>query len=707
MAFLNPLFLFGALAAAVPVLLHLIKREHARKIEFPTLMFLRKIDKKTIRYQKLRHLLLLLLRILAFLFLAFAFMRPYLEKASVSAALAGRTATAHVIVLDNSMSMSYRDRWDRAKTAAEDIVQQSHAGDRFALLEFSDMTEIRMQLTSDSSTVLAEIKNTQEPGDQPTRYAQALKVAEDIARKAGTEKSMIHLISDFQKSEWTDEEREYRLGPGIGLQCVDLGSDEFSNLALRNVRAFEEEQSGGLNLRMKASIVEFGRRDRENVRIGLKLDGRALSEKTVHVPGASSQEIEFQVPGVSPGEHTVVLETEDPYLVRDNRFYMTLDMRGKTPVVVVEKPEVPGQRPPSFFLAKALNVDRLSPYKIKAVQPQNLDVSGKLLIWNDLPAGTTAIQKRLEDFVKHGGGMILVLGNATEASAFNRSFGTWLPIKMAEPLSGKRRPEAGPADDFALMTDVRTKHPIFLPFSKPHSGTFSSARFYRYSRITAGPGAEVLARFDTGDPALIAVGIEKGQVLIFTSSADDTGNDLPLQAVYAPFWQQMLHYLNSSEEPRNWLEIGDVIDPRKILSEEARRRSEAEPGSAKAIALLDPAKQRLEKSANSESIVAEKAGFYDVRTIGMNATVAVNTMPAESDLTHRSAEEMTAAWMSAPREVLSQDENPTAEEQDSRQHIWIFLLLAALVFLVTELLLSNRTVKVASDDARKVSASDS
>ena len=141
-------------------------------------------------------------------------------------------------------------------------------------------------------------------------------------------------------------------------------------------------------------------------------------------------------------------------------------------------------------------------------------------------------------------------------------------------------------DDYVLMTDIRMDHPIFQPFSKPHSGTFSSARFYSHSRIFAGPGAEILARFDNGDPALIAIGMEKGRVLVFTSSADDAGNDLPLKAVYAPFWQSMLHYLERFEERRNWLEIGDVLDPGKVLSDTAFRRGEDAPDPDAAIAVL-------------------------------------------------------------------------------------------------------------------------
>ena len=107
----------------------------------------------------------------------------------------------------------------------------------------------------------------------------------------------------------------------------------------------------------------------------------------------------------------------------------------------------------------------------------------------------------------------------------------------------------------------------------------------------------------------------KGRVLIFASSADDTGNDLPLKAVYAPLWQQMLRYLESFEGQRDWLEIGDMIDPRKVLSEKAFRRGEEEPNPGEAIAVLDPSKQRLELSPGSESLVTEKAGFYEIRAM--------------------------------------------------------------------------------------------
>ena len=91
----------------------------------------------------------------------------------------------------------------------------------------------------------------------------------------------------------------------------------------------------------------------------------------------------------------------------------------------------------------------------------------------------------------------------------------------------------------------------------------------------------------------------------------------------------------------------------------------------------------------ADSVELDKAGFYEIRSMTVNAPVAVNPIPRESDLTHGNAEEMTAAWISSQSSVVSQDEQPTSEEQDRRQRIWSLLLITAALFLLTELMLSN------------------
>ena len=82
---------------------------------------------------------------------------------------------------------------------------------------------------------LTQVESGIELSDRTTRYGQALNTAEKLALDARTGKRIIYLISDFQKNGYAAEEQDFHLGEGIELQTIDVGSDDFSNLAIRDV----------------------------------------------------------------------------------------------------------------------------------------------------------------------------------------------------------------------------------------------------------------------------------------------------------------------------------------------------------------------------------------------------------------------------------------------------------------------------------------
>ena len=131
---------------------------------------------------------------------------------------------------------------------------------------------------------------------------------------------------------------------------------------------------------------------------------------------------------------------------------------------------------------------------------------------------------------------------------------------------------------------------------------------------------------------------------MFSSSADDSGNDLPLKSVFAPFWQQMLRYLENFKAGRSWVDVGDTIAPRDVLSEAALRQSRGGLDANQAIAVVDPARQRIPGAARGDTIMAERTGFYEVRAASFGTLVAVNPVPRESDLGHANSEEWIAGW---------------------------------------------------------------
>jgi len=82
MTLLNPAILTGLLLAGLPVLLHLLMKQKPKKLVFPALQLILSRKKQNLKRMRLRHIWLLLLRILAIGLLVFAISRPSLPAAN-------------------------------------------------------------------------------------------------------------------------------------------------------------------------------------------------------------------------------------------------------------------------------------------------------------------------------------------------------------------------------------------------------------------------------------------------------------------------------------------------------------------------------------------------------------------------------------------------------------------------------------------------
>src|SRR5687767_2472560 len=141
MSFLTPLFLIGLAGLAVPVLLHLIQRERKQVVQFPSLMFLRRIPYQSVQRRRIRHWLLLMLRLAALALIVLAFARPFFRR--TDAAAAGATGAREMVLLvDRSYSMGYGDRWQRALGAAREAVNGLGSADRGSIVFFASGAEV-------------------------------------------------------------------------------------------------------------------------------------------------------------------------------------------------------------------------------------------------------------------------------------------------------------------------------------------------------------------------------------------------------------------------------------------------------------------------------------------------------------------------------------------------------------------------------------
>jgi hypothetical protein len=204
-------------AAAVPVIIHLLNRKRYRIVTWAAMQFLLAAQKKNSRRLRLEQWLLLAVRTLMVLLLvlAMAAVMPWAEDwwsrlfpDSVVQAAAGTARTHKILVLDGSFSMGQRagdvTAFDRAKTAAEQIIHDSPAGDRFSVvLMAAPPRRIVPEPSEDARKVTAEVQALRLPHGNAD-LAATLNTVEDLVRQSPGkfQEREVYFLTDLQKATW-------------------------------------------------------------------------------------------------------------------------------------------------------------------------------------------------------------------------------------------------------------------------------------------------------------------------------------------------------------------------------------------------------------------------------------------------------------------------------------------------------------------------
>jgi hypothetical protein len=195
MSFLAPLWLALAGAAAVPLLIHLLRRRIGARVVFPAARYLARAEQEHSRKLRLRNLLVMLLRVLAVLCLAAAAARPVGRVAG-----AGHAPTALALVVDNSLSSSAvvdgRAVLDRLKQAARAAARQASATDRVWLVTADG------RVTGGGSASVARAIDDVRPLAGAGDVADAVRRAAALIRSSGLPEGTVAVLTDGQATSW-------------------------------------------------------------------------------------------------------------------------------------------------------------------------------------------------------------------------------------------------------------------------------------------------------------------------------------------------------------------------------------------------------------------------------------------------------------------------------------------------------------------------
>ncbi|MBI2835896.1 MAG: BatA domain-containing protein [Acidobacteria bacterium] len=519
LAFLYPAFLFGALTVAVPIVLHLLKREAAPLVPFSAVRFLKRAPVEQTRRKRIREWLLLALRVSALLLLAGAFARPYLTDA-----VAGGSAPVSVIAVDTSLSMSAPGTFDRARDLAREAARRAPAGDLVALLAFDDGANPVVRPSADRGSVVAMIDRLT-PSYGGTNYGRALAEARALI---GSRRGRIALVTDLQRRGWETDDRG-AVPARVTVEVLDAGMVQ-GNLAVGSVTV-EDEQAA-------ATLLHWGSVP-ASVHAWLEVDGRRIGEITFS-PSADYTNVTF--PAKVPRSGAAVVRIEDRLGYQgDNERFAVLGPPAAARILVI------GNAGDTFYVERALNTDTTR-FLVETVRPERFtggdDLEGAAAV---VLTATRGIERRgrdaLDGYVRGGGGMLVASGGDVEAAFVSSLLGEEGRVGASAAVVGVSVAVADP------------RHPVFRPLGV-YAGQLGAATFKRISQLH-GP-LKILARFSDGSPALVERSNGRGRVLLFASDLANRWNDLPLHPTFVPLVHETIRYVMQGRERTRELLVADA-----------------------------------------------------------------------------------------------------------------------------------------------------
>lgn len=692
--FQNAFFMPWLAAIAVPLVIHLLTRRTRRRIDLPTVKFLKKSMASQSQIWRWRHLVALILRTLAIAALVTAFMKPKLLPAYAGAQ--GEKA-AVIIVLDVSASMAYTSggisTFSKAKSQALDTLHGLGAGDGANVIFCAAQPSLASEKPTEDHGLLETELERAEVTDQRADGAAAVELAVDQLAKMNTSVKRLVIVSDFQRTNWADVRFE-SVPPNTKLGFVSVDSGARENIGLTALRSKPAMPRIGEPTSIQAEV--FNSSDAvKRVPVQLKLsDGRKFSD-VVTAGAFSSGNVSFPVTFEKAERVELTADIPDDNLLADNQRRATVDLRGTANIVLLTDEDVDSPTTASYYLSRALNPDPGSTtgFRVLQVRPSQLNnptlKAADAVIVCNAPSMPEVQYEALSRYVTGGGNLMWILyGDRLQEQL--AAFGQRLP--KGEPLPFTVQSLAnvsGQGQGYVRLAEAKYDSKLLKVFRDPSSG-LNFAKFYRFF-ITSEvePRGEVLLKYEDGSVAVVKTGEGSGNLLLLNFSPAPSWSDLARQDVFVPLVHELLKGILLRDSGAREFNPGDTASA--TIAQTNQEVTCQDPDGRMVPTTLD----RTTGSVVLDRVA--KSGFFHVYSgAEMAASIPVNPHPDESDLRSIDPRELESKRLQQVSVLQAASGGQDLGNTQKGRDIWPYLFALALLSLLAE-----QTVRLAAHQPKK------
>ena len=578
MTFVSAAFLLAAAAGAIPVVLHMINRQQAKKLPFSTLRFLRISAEKTRRRKRIHDVLLMLLRVAVLVLIAIGLSEPTM---TTLGSFWGSGASAVAIIVDNSASMGTIDqgrrRFETAREATRAIMHELADGDQIAIMltggpEFAEQG--RLQRTQDK---LLQMLEQAEVSYERADLALKVQEARVMLETTDSQHKQIFVLTDMQQLSWEglqdaadasggDDEAEGH--EEIPVIFVDCNRNPKPNVAVSGLALNAAVPVAGMPIGASVELFNASSLPQKRL-VELHIDGaKEATSPELEIPPQGRAQHEFQFAFKRGGTHRgeVRLVGKDGSLYDDRRYFsMEVDQGIPVAIVKSQRHEI-SYLEDTFYLEQALAPSRSGSWAIRTTTLTADELlteplsNYKVVFCVNIEAPDEATAARLRSYVARGGNLFWIVGDNVDPAAYNEmnegADGQLLPA----PLVDIRLPQADDDRDSWHIASLDKQHAAMGQLTQPAS-LYQSVLIYKHLRTdTAGTaGARVLARLDDGEALLTQAQVEQGTVTMLGTSAHVGWSNLPVRPIFLPMFARLTFDLAGAEQARHQTVAGSPL----------------------------------------------------------------------------------------------------------------------------------------------------
>ena len=408
MGLFAPWFLAALAALALPLYLHLLKKQTTTPKPVSSVMFYESRTQASTRHRRLRYYLLLSLRLLVLLLLILAFANPFINRNSATLA----SDRLVLLVVDNSFSMRAGTRLADAKDAAMRVLGNKGAA-RGQVAAFGSQLRLMMTQPSVDQSALRAAVQAIEPGDGHGNFGELARAVRAMAESVHTPIEL-HLFSDMQRGELASPFSDMAMPPNVKLVTHAVITKAQPNWTVESVNA--PGQVWGKDAKpvhVQAVIAGYGTPAAQRT-VSLVVNGKTTATKLVPVPANGKATVEFPALEVPYGFNRceIKIDSADGFPADDLRRF-AVERSDPQKVLLIHNY---GDSRSPLYVGAALSAAAQSAFILESInvneaadrQPSNY----AFVILSDVNSVPALLENSLNTYVRSGGSILIAAGTS-------------------------------------------------------------------------------------------------------------------------------------------------------------------------------------------------------------------------------------------------------------------------------------------------------